>query len=249
MAKTTQAKPIKVDRFARVSSVALRDRRLSTRDKMVYVALCDHADITGRCWPSVDRLRDLSGLGKTAVHAGLDQLEALGYIERIKRSATSNLYRVYPIPMNDVMEFDSSLDERGTPPGEHAVSPQGEYFVFDKRSGVLRYAGTGSPLDEHEEYQRIEEIKKEWNENLQNPLGTEKKEANLAFRYYIRKEFIRLETIKDIIAMVKESDFLQGRNERHWKPSLFWCVKNRERILTGRYSNYTNKAGETYVDI
>lgn len=242
-------KPIKVEKFARVSSIALRDVRLGQKGRLVYVALCDHMDLTGRCWPSVERIKALTGLGKTTIHEALDILESLGYIERIKRNATSNLYRVYEIPMNDLIEYASSLAERGTPRGEQGDRTLHEYYVFDEQTKVLRLTGTGSPPSDQKEEKREDEIKETWKKELQNPLGTEKKEQEMALRYIVRKENITLETVKDIIAMVKQSNFLQGQNERMWKPSLLWCIKNRERILSGRYTNFVNRAGETFVEI
>ena len=254
MAQNTYRKPIKVDKFARVSSVALRDGRLSARDKIVYVAICDHQDVTGRCWPSVAKLCELSSLKKTAVHAALDVLESLGYIERIQRHASSNLYRVYSVPMADFVspadELPSSQDGEQSSPDEHTDGLSGEYFVFDSRSGRLRSTATGSPFDGDKEENRINNIKKIWKEELpQNPLGTEKPDKNKAFSYFVRREGITEATTRDIVAMVKQSDFLQGRNEKYWKASLFWCLKNREKVLQGRYTTYTNRAGDIEITV
>lgn len=243
MNEMTHTKPVRIDKFARVSGVALRDGRLSARDKIVYVAICDHVDTTGRCWPSVSKLCELASLGKTAVHAALDVLEALGYLERIQRHATS----VYEIPMADFVSPDSAEDTpqdggQGSPSEPTDCTGDG-YFMFDKRTGRLRTTANRAPLDGDKEEKEIDKIKEQWKKALpQNPLGTEKPDQNRAFGYFMRNNGIREATARDVIAMVKKSHFLQGRNEKFWKASLFWCMKNREKILQGRYTTYTNLA-------
>lgn len=253
MKKKQPTKPIRVDKYARVSAVALRDQRLTTRDKMVYVALCDHMDITGRCWPSVAALCCLSGLGRTAVHQGLYVLEALGYIERIKRHATSNLYRVYELPMGDLVdayrdESEGSPNDHQSSPNEHTGGTPRVYVEFDERSGLLRETDTGCSSGENKEYKELELIKITWEKNLPNhPLGTRSETEDKVFVYFLRREGVTARLVNDIISMVKRSTFLQGINERKWHPSLVWCVKNREKILSGKYDNYENKGGDIVI--
>lgn len=236
-------KAIKTDKFARVSAVLLRDKRLSCRDKMVYVALCDFQDCTGRCWPSVAKLCDLSSLGKTAVHEGLLVLEALGYIERIQRHATSNLYRLYDIPLCDFIQSgedeDSTPNGELTPPDEQTEAPSSDYFRFDSRTGRLRMANSPCPLDGDKEEQGIDLLIRKWKSALpENPSGTDKPAKRKAFGYFLRSENIAPSTIDNVIAMVQKSEFLKGRNEKGWYASLFWCLKNREKILSGTYTTF-----------
>ena len=187
-------KAIKTDKFARVSAVLLRDKRLSCRDKMVYVALCDFQDCTGRCWPAVSKLAELASLGKTAVHEGLLVLEALGYIERIQRHATSNLYRLYDIPMADFIQSgedeDSPQNGELTPPDEQTEAPSSDYFRFDSRTGRLRMANSPCPLDGDKEEQGIDLLIRKWKSALpENPSGTDKpaKKKSLWIFYAVRE--------------------------------------------------------------
>lgn len=254
MSKTTRpTKPIRVDKYARVSSIALRDQRLTTRDKMVYVALCDHMDITGRCWPSVTTLCAISGLGKTAVHQGLYVLESLGYIERIQRHATSNLYRVYELPMGDLVDAyrddsEGSPNEHQSSQNEHTEAPARVYVEFDSRSGLIREADTPYPPNGDKEYKELELIKDTWKRSLpKHPLGTRSETDEKVFVYFLRREGVSARLVNDIISMVLRSTFLQGMNERKWHPSLVWCIKNREKILSGKYDNYENKGGDIVI--
>lgn len=258
----TKSRPLSAGKFARVSSIMLRDQRLSTRDKMVYVALCEFQDPSGRCWPSVTSLSRISGLGRTAIHEALIVLQSLGYIERQTRIATSNYYVLDTVPINDLFDDDgNSADGHVStyPPGGERCSPreqwegsEGELLVFDQRTGKLRFADNPPSQDEHKEEKEIEKIKELWKEGLsasQNPLGTEKSKNMKAFLYYYRHFGASVATVESLITMVKQSSFLQGQNERRWKPSLWWCLKNRERILSGTYSNYREKSGDIEITL
>ena len=249
-------RPLKADKFARVSSILLRDKRLSTRDKMVYVALCEFQDPSGRCWPSVNSLSTISGLGRTAIHEALVVLQSLGYIERQLRNATSNYYVLSTVPLSDLFDSDgngedghvSLTDPPSAPrpsggyvcsPGEQFACPDSGLWVFDERTGKLRLADDPRPHDELKEEKEIERLKELWNEALpMNPSGIEKPEQRRAFNLYWRHSRAEVGTIENLIAMVKKSPFLQGQNERYWKASLFWFLKNREKILQGRYTAY-----------
>lgn len=262
MAKKTHSKPIRVDKYAKVSAVMLRDQRLAPRDKMVYVALCDYADVTGRCWPSIAALCRLSGYGKTAVHQALLMLESLGYLERIRRSSTSNLYRIYDIPMGDFMqrqsdESDSPDSGEVKPDSGYSDSPPGGdhnpprvYVVFDSRTGALRSADDPSPDSGYKEYKEVEHIIDTWKRALpQNPPGVRTEPEKAALVYFCRKEGITPRLVNDIISMVLKSTFLQGFNETGWKPSLLWCLRNREKILSGKYTNFENRARDIEIRI
>ena len=115
-----------------------------------------------------------------------------------------------------------------------------EYFTFDKQTGVLCSTATRSPAGEGEEEKRIKELKELWKASFpQAPTGEEKPDKHKAFAYFVRSEHITPATAQDIIKMVEKSTFLQGKNERNWVASLFWCLRHRELIMQGRYSTYT----------
>lgn len=48
--------------------------------RIIMLALADHADDAGRCYPSVDRLAKRTGLSERAVRTNLRQLESEGYL-------------------------------------------------------------------------------------------------------------------------------------------------------------------------
>jgi hypothetical protein len=49
---------------------------VSSTEKLVLLCLADHADQAGRCWPSLTRIQERTGLARSTVAKVLDQLEA-----------------------------------------------------------------------------------------------------------------------------------------------------------------------------
>lgn len=62
--------------------------------KLVLLALADHADSDGHCWPGIERLVEMTSLGRSSVIRSLAALEQHGMIERVRRSNRSNTYRL-----------------------------------------------------------------------------------------------------------------------------------------------------------
>ncbi len=57
------------------------DRQLPATRKIVLLALADHADQNGICWPGQERLAEVTGLGIRTVRETLKDLESSGLIE------------------------------------------------------------------------------------------------------------------------------------------------------------------------
>lgn len=64
------------------SSWAWATMGLAAGPKLVLLALADHADDDGACWPSQDRLVERTGLARATVQRSIDTLAADGLIER-----------------------------------------------------------------------------------------------------------------------------------------------------------------------
>jgi DNA-binding transcriptional ArsR family regulator len=67
--------------------------------KLVLMALCDHVDPEGTCWPSVSLIAERAGCKRRTVQRHLRELEKQGLIESVPHyrpdgSQTSNRYRV-----------------------------------------------------------------------------------------------------------------------------------------------------------
>lgn len=73
---------------------AVDDDRLGAYDLLVYMALIRHADNTGVCWPSLERLAKIARCSQPTVSKSLNALEQLGYIRRVKSDGRANRYYV-----------------------------------------------------------------------------------------------------------------------------------------------------------
>lgn len=73
---------------------AVDDERLGGYDLLVYMALIRHADNTGVCWPSLERLAKIARCSQPTVSKSLNVLEQLGYIRRVKADGRANRYHV-----------------------------------------------------------------------------------------------------------------------------------------------------------
>jgi hypothetical protein len=62
--------------------------------KLVLLALADHADRTGQCWPGVDRIAKVTGMHRASVFRAIDALELARLVVREQRPGQSNWYRL-----------------------------------------------------------------------------------------------------------------------------------------------------------
>lgn len=80
--------------FSMLPNWAVDDDRLGAYDLLVYMALIRHADNTGVCWPSLERLAKIARCSQPTVSKSLNVLEQLGYIRRVKSDGRANRYYV-----------------------------------------------------------------------------------------------------------------------------------------------------------
>lgn len=80
--------------FSMLPNWAVDDDRLGGYDLLVYMALIRHADNTGVCWPSLERLAKIARCSQPTVSKSLNALEQLGYIRRVKAEGRANRYHV-----------------------------------------------------------------------------------------------------------------------------------------------------------
>lgn len=80
--------------FSMLPNWAVDDDRLGGYDVLVYMALIRHADNTGVCWPSLERLAKIARCSQPTVSKSLNRLEQLGYIRRVKADGRANRYHV-----------------------------------------------------------------------------------------------------------------------------------------------------------
>ena len=104
--------------FSMLPNWAVDDDRLGCYDLLVYMALIRHADNTGVCWPSLERLAKVARCSQPTVSKSLNVLEQLGYIRRVRSDGRANRYHVSlwkptPKPASDAPKpaFDPPQNE------------------------------------------------------------------------------------------------------------------------------------------
>lgn len=93
--------------FSMLPNWAVDDDRLGAYDLLVYMALIRHADNTGVCWPSLERLAKIARCSQPTVSKSLNRLEQLGYIRRVKSDGRANRYHVSLWKSTPKPAFDS----------------------------------------------------------------------------------------------------------------------------------------------
>lgn len=80
--------PIRIDRRFLGCMARLRPTAVA-----VYVALASHADGSGRCWPAIARLAEISGLSRSTVKRALGELQAQGAVRIVERGGPAKRKR------------------------------------------------------------------------------------------------------------------------------------------------------------
>ncbi len=98
--------------------------------KLVLLALCDSANDSGECYPSVLTLANKCSLSERAVQKAVAELEACGYMRRERRAGRSTVYWMTPAlgkPQQNGVNVVHPRGERGAPPnvvrGERGAPP------------------------------------------------------------------------------------------------------------------------------
>ena len=105
---------------------AWRCRGLTPALRCIVLALAEHADEEGRCWPSLTRLAELTEVDRRTVTRGLTELEDRGLMVRERHHQQSTSYTL-AIGASDG-DAKPRREGRDTPPdatGPGAADPEG----------------------------------------------------------------------------------------------------------------------------
>lgn len=120
------------------------DDRLGAYDLLVYMALIRHADNTGVCWPSLERIAKIARCSQPTVSKSINLLEQLGYIRRVKSDGRANRYHVSlwkPTPKPD---YDPVLTPKPDfdPPKRDFDPPQNEVLTNNTQENKTQEQST-----------------------------------------------------------------------------------------------------------
>jgi Helix-turn-helix domain len=88
-------------------------------EKLVMLCLADHADNSGRCWPSIERIGELCGVHRSSVMRSIKALAKGGHISILRTLGRPNHYWVQALDSDSsrtvrpVAESDTSLKATG----------------------------------------------------------------------------------------------------------------------------------------
>ncbi|MDQ7262689.1 helix-turn-helix domain-containing protein [Paracoccus sp. PS-1] len=84
----------------KIMSAVFESETLGPTERLIMLALADHADDTGRCYPSMQRLCQRTGLSERAVQVNIKKLQGQGYIKVVSGGGKGrpNIYFVSANP-------------------------------------------------------------------------------------------------------------------------------------------------------
>lgn len=137
---------------------AFDQKGVTSTEKLVLLALADHADDAGRCWPSVARMEEMTALSERSIRKAIQTLEEKGALSTDRGVGRGNSSKY-------ILKLDSSVD---------ASTPQ---KVQD--SHLLPDTGKGAPRAEKvhvvpEKVQNLHEKVHHVHPNHQEPSRTVK---------------------------------------------------------------------------
>jgi DNA-binding transcriptional ArsR family regulator len=107
--------------------------------KLVLMALADHANSDGECWPAMKRIAELSGISARQVSTHITHLEQLGYVTKGARRRHEGQLRgweyrvnlrkrdtsgsVLPLTSGSVVQVPAEVGFRSEPPENHQKKP------------------------------------------------------------------------------------------------------------------------------
>ena len=119
-------------------SAVFESETLGPTERLIMLALADHADDSGRCYPSLARLRQRTGLSERAIQSNIRALQTAGYITIIPGAGQggANVYIVRPTPASYAPPQEMHPRSRcTTPPQEVRPTPAAD---APKPSGTIK---------------------------------------------------------------------------------------------------------------
>jgi biotin operon repressor len=97
----------------KLMAAVFENEELAPTERLLMLALADHAGDDGRCYPSIDRLCQRTGLSRRAVQLNIQKLQDQGYVVALKGGGRGHSTR-YQINANPARNAPF-VDEKGAP--------------------------------------------------------------------------------------------------------------------------------------
>ena len=233
-----------VGAFGVIPNAILYDKRLKNGEKILYTFISSLSNKNGYCFASNAYLSEVVGVTKNTIKIYLKKLEDLNYINRSFKNGEDNdeverkIYLVY----DELFNADEVARKSGggrhenraggsTKIGLGVARKSGHIIKQDNNINIIKQDNNSSKVEEKEyDYTLIAgkfiEIANEYGLSIISKLS-DKRKAKLKARIDELGEGKIIEAIDKI----KESSFLRGENDRHWKVDFDWLIANDTNIL------------------
>lgn len=193
---------------------------------------------------SIAGLVTLSSDGKDSVMNGLTELEKFGYLKRTKLKNANGTFAGYDY---DVYEKPFAVQPYAENPNTEKPNTENPPQLSTKELNTKKSSIKESNTKEKGiDYVGIANAFKEICTSYPaiRHLSEARKKAIKARinAGYTQDDFITL------FKTAQQSDFLKGKNDRHWKADFDWLIKdaNMAKVLDGKYNNKTEPKSEAY---
>lgn len=125
----------------RLMAAVFESDRLAPTERLLMLALADHADDQGLCYPSIDRLCQRTGLSRRAVQINIQKLQDQGYLIALKGGGRghSSRYQINVNPAPDAL-FKDIKGAPETPNEMHRFDVKGAFGAIKGASGARKGA-------------------------------------------------------------------------------------------------------------
>jgi hypothetical protein len=116
-------------------------QNVSATQKIILLALGDHADDSGTCWASFEHLSKKSSLTRRSVIQQIDHLEKINLVTKKGKTQRGvnlyslNLHEIYHFPSEPHSPADSTASELHSPRASELDSPENNELVNDVHQG------------------------------------------------------------------------------------------------------------------
>lgn len=246
-----------VGAFGVIPNAILYDKRLKNGEKILYTFISSLSNKNGFCYASNAYLSEIVGVTKNTIGVYLKHLEDLGYIYRnFKTSKNDNANVERKIYLNYNGLFDKDEEDptqksgRGVPENRGGGYPKiveggprksGSIIIQDNNTNIKIQDNTSSK-GEVEKYNytliagKFIEVANEYGLNIISKLS-DKRKAKLKARI----DELGEDKIIEAIDKIKDSSFLRGKNDRHWKVDFDWLIANDTNILKVLENKYKDE--------
>lgn len=223
-----------VNSFCKLPSCVFFDSRLTARDKIVYAAIVETIkNKDGVCYASADYLSDKANIGRTAYFEAIENLQALGYIDRQERLGKTDLIHTSALPVYDFKDVaDIPFGEYMTVDKLYTIiveNRKGDYLMFDNRTGRIRFTDGSEPVSGYD-IEKLNTIKKRFITHY--PTLHTGLDYPQQIKQAVHSKFITVaddEMIDRFFTGIREQESFLFGNEK--KYTLKWCIVHYKRFL------------------